>query len=281
MTEEIMMHDKIENVDLERIAEVLYRRHRYDFRDYAVSSFRRRVVRIMQIRKLTVETLIEKLTHSSPAFAQEFLNEITVNVTEMFRDPGFWNVMREEIFPAIPRNQNRFKIWHAGCSSGEEVLTMTILLKEMCILDHVQISATDINTSKLNQAKAAVYPVKAVQLSEGNYKNCQGSHSLKSYYREENGYAAFDRDLIAQVNFFQHDLVMGEIFDQVDLIVCRNVMIYFNQSLQNDVLRKLHKGLNKYGYLAMGSKESLICCDFSNRFILVNPTEKIYQKIID
>ena len=116
--------------DLKRISELIYQKYHYDFRNYAMSSFKRRVLRIMELKKLSVETLIKKL-NDSPIFINEFLDELTVNVTEMFRDPSFWRIMREEIIPAIMLNHKQFKIWHAGCSSGEEVLSMSIMLKEM------------------------------------------------------------------------------------------------------------------------------------------------------
>lgn len=270
----------IDIADLKRIAELIYQKHSYDFRNYAMSSFKRRVLRIIELKKLTVETLIKKLT-DSPAFIHEFLDELTVNVTEMFRDPSFWRVMREEVIPAILLNHKQFKIWHAGCSSGEEVLSMAILLKEMGIWQDVQLFATDLDTNILERAKAATYPIKSMELNEKNYIRFQGTSSLKNYYKEENGMAVFNKELLANVTFRKHDLVLGEVFNKFDLVLCRNVMIYFNQTLQNEVLKKFHEGLFKYGYLAIGSKESLIWCDYANRFIVVNNEEKIYKKIKD
>ena len=134
----------------------------------------------------------------------------------------------------------------------------------------------------LDKAKTATYPLKNMELNEKNYIRFQGSgSSLKDYYREDNGNAVFNRDLLANVSFRKHDLVLGEVFNKFDLVLCRNVMIYFNQNLQNEVLKKFHEGLFKYGYLAIGSKESLIWCDYANRFIVVNNEEKIYKKIKD
>ena len=270
----------IDIADLKRISELIYQKHRYDFRNYAMSSFKRRVLRIMEIKRLTVESLLRKLSEQ-PSFINEFLDELTVNVTEMFRDPSFWRVMREEIIPSILLNHKQFKIWHAGCSSGEEVLSMSILLKEMGILDDVNIIATDLDVNILDRARAASYPVKNMDLNEKNYIRFQGTGTLQQYYRVENGTAIFDPSLMKNVSFRRHDLVLGEPFNKFDLILCRNVMIYFNQSLQNEVLKKFHESLFKYGYLAIGSKESLIWCDYANRFIVVNTEEKIYNKIKD
>ncbi len=270
----------IDIADLKRISEFIHQRYQYDFRNYAMSSFKRRVLRIMELKKLTVDSLLKKLA-DSPIFINEFLDELTVNVTEMFRDPSFWRILREEIIPAIMLNHKQFKIWHAGCSSGEEVLSMSIMLKEMGILQDVTLIATDLDVNILERAKMATYPIKNMELNEKNYIRFQGTSTFKSYYREENGMAVFNKDLLANVSFRRHDLVLGENFNKFDLILCRNVMIYFNQTLQNEVLKKFHESLFKYGYLAIGSKESLIWCDYANRFIVVNNEEKIYKKIKD
>jgi chemotaxis protein methyltransferase CheR len=270
----------IDIADLKRISEFIYQKYNYDFRNYAMSSFKRRVLRIMELKKLSVDALLKKLV-DTPAFINEFLDELTVNVTEMFRDPSFWRIMREEIIPAILLNHKQFKIWHAGCSSGEEVLSMSIMLQELGILQDVTVIATDLDINILDKAKTGVYPIKNMELNEKNYIRFQGTRSFKDYYQEENGMAVFNKELLMNVSFRRHDLVTGDIFNKFDLILCRNVMIYFNQVLQNEVLKKFHESLFKYGYLAIGSKESLIWCDYANRFIVVNNEEKIYKKIKD
>jgi chemotaxis protein methyltransferase CheR len=270
----------IDIADLKRITELIQKKHGYDFRNYAMSSFKRRMLRILELKGLSIEALLKKL-NDQPGFIEEFLDELTVNVTEMFRDPSFWRVMRDEIIPGILLNHKEFKIWHAGCSSGEEVFSMTILLKEMGILDNVTSIATDLDVNILDKAKSGSYPVKNMELNEKNYIRFEGKTTLKDYYKEENGRVVFDKDLIRNVSFRKHDLVTGEVFNKFDLILCRNVMIYFNQALQNDVLKKFHESLFKYGYLAIGSKESLIWCDIASKFIVVNNEEKVYKKIKD
>ncbi len=270
----------IDIADLKRISELIHQKYSYDFRNYAMSSFKRRVLRIMELKKLSVDALLKKLT-DSPVFINEFLDELTVNVTEMFRDPGFWRIMREEIIPAIMLNHKQFKIWHAGCSSGEEVISMCIMLKEMGIHGDVNLIATDLDVNILEKAKAATYPIKNMELNEKNYIRFQGAGNFKDYYKEEGGNAVFNKDLLMNVSFRRHDLVVGDLFNKFDLVLCRNVMIYFNQTLQNEVLKKFHESLFKYGYLAIGSKESLIWCDYASRFIVVNNEEKIYKKIKD
>ncbi len=270
----------IDIADLKKITTLVYSKYGYDFRDYAMSSFKRRILRILQLHGLTIESLLKKLCEDAE-FIFNFLDEITVNTTELFRDPGFWRLLRQEIIPSILLNNKTFRILHAGCSSGEEVLSMTILLKEMGIHDDVTLIATDIDTVILEKAKAASYAIKNMELNEKNYIRFEGKASLNSYYKEENGKALFNRDLYKNVSFRKYDLVTGDVFNKFDLILCRNVMIYFNQSLQNDVLKKFHASLFKYGYLCIGNKESVIWCDYANRFIAVNQEEKVYKKVRD
>jgi len=270
----------IDIADLKKITELIQKKHGYDFRNYAMSSFKRRMLRMLELKGMSIDTLLKKL-NEQPGFIEEFLDELTVNVTEMFRDPSFWRIMRDEIIPGILLNHKEFKIWHAGCSSGEEVFSMAIMLKEMGILDQVTTIATDLDINILDKAKLGSYPIKNMELNEKNYIRYEGKKSLKEYYKEENGKAIFDKDLVKNVSFRKHDLVTGEIFNKFDLILCRNVMIYFNQALQNDVLKKFHESLFKYGYLAIGSKESLIWCDIATKFIVVNNEEKVYKKIKD
>ncbi|MDN5212469.1 protein-glutamate O-methyltransferase CheR [Fulvivirgaceae bacterium BMA12] len=274
------MHN-IEITDLKRLTQLVKDNHGYDFTNYAMSSFRRRVNRILDLYNFSsVNGLIEKI-NTRPAFVEEVVNEITVNVTEMFRDPSFWREVRDHIIPNILLNHQSVNVWHAGCSSGEEVFSMAILLREMGIEGKVKLIATDLDNSILDKAKKATIPVKNMELNEKNYIRFQGSETLSKYYKEENGVAVLDPTLIENVSFRKHDLVRGGIFNKFDLVLCRNVMIYFNQNLQNEVLKKLHESLFKYGYLIIGSKESLIWCEIANKFIVVNNEEKIYKKIRD
>jgi chemotaxis protein methyltransferase CheR len=266
--------------DIKKITTLVQTKYGYDFRDYAMSSFKRRMVRLLELKSLTPDGLLKKLS-DQPAFITEFLDEVTVNVTELFRDPSFWRLLRDEIIPAIQLNSKEFRVLHAGCSSGEEVVSMCIMLREMGIADKVSVVATDIDPTILDKAVAATYSMKSMELNEKNYIRFQGKGKISDYYREDNGRAVFQKDLLKNVNFKQYDLVTGEVFNKFDLILCRNVMIYFNQQLQNEVLKKFHGSLFKYGYLAIGTKESLMWCEFANRFICVNQEEKVYRKIKD
>jgi chemotaxis protein methyltransferase CheR len=270
---------EVEISEIRKITEIVKNKYNYDFTDYAISSYKRRIQRILELYKFaSARQLIDKIEQDA-VFFETFLTEITVNVTEMFRDPSFWREIRDHIVPNVLLNHDSFSIWHAGCSSGEEVISMAILLKEMGIYNKVNIIATDIDKPILAKAMRAEYTVKNMELNEKNYIRYQGNASIHDYYDDKNGKAIFDPALLKNVSFRNFDLVKGSAFNKFDLILCRNVMIYFNQNLQNRVLKMLHESLFKYGYLAIGSKESLIWCEIANRFIVANNEEKIYKKI--
>ncbi len=268
----------IDIADLRRLTALVKTHYGMDFGDYAMSSFRRRVSRIIELERLGgVEVLIRKL-ETTPAYFHTFVSEITVNVTEMFRDPSFWRVLRDEVIPSVLLNQDKINIWHAGCSSGEEVFSMAILLEEMGLLDRARIFATDLDREIIQRARSGQYSLKNMELNSKNYLRFQGARTLEDYYTVRNQTAVLRPDLLRTVMFREHDLVAGEAFSKFELILCRNVMIYFNQQLQNQVLKLFHGSLHKFGYLAIGSKESLIWCDYANRFLAVNNEEKIYKK---
>ncbi|BDD10293.1 chemotaxis protein R [Fulvitalea axinellae] len=270
---------EIEIAELRKLTEFIAGRYGYDFRNYAMSSFRRRVQRILELYKFpSVAWLIQRMEGDADFF-ETFLSELTVNVTEMFRDPSFWRELRDHTLPNILLNHERINIWHAGCSSGEEVYSMAIMLHEAGLLDRVRIYATDIDKGILEQARGGSYSLRNMELNEKNYIRFQGKKELKEYYTVRNDRAWMDKSLLRSVTFREHDLVKSEIFNKFDLVLCRNVMIYFNQTLQNEVLKKLHSSLFKYGYLVVGSKESLIWSEIANKFIVVNNEEKIYKKI--
>jgi chemotaxis protein methyltransferase CheR len=272
---------EIEIIELRRITDVVKSKYNYDFSNYAMSSFKRRVQRVLELYKFdSVEVLIKKI-EGDAKFFKEFLAEITVNVTEMFRDPSFWREIRDDVIPNILLSNETFSIWHAGCSSGEEVASMAILLYEMGILDRARIVATDIDHVIIDKAKQGMYNAKNMEVNAKNYGQFQGKKDLSDYYREEGGKAIIDKQLLRNVEFREHNLVVGEPFSKFDLILCRNVMIYFNQTLQNQVLKLFHASMFKYAYLAIGAKESLIWCEIANKFIVVNNEEKIYKKIKD
>jgi chemotaxis protein methyltransferase CheR len=273
---------EIEITQLRTLTDLLKVKYDYDFSNYAMSSFRRRIQRILEIYKFpSFDALIDKLSLGDKKFFHEFLSEITVNVTEMFRDPSFWVELRENILPLIFSENKSVSIWHAGCSSGEEVYSMAITLHEMGLLDRARMVATDIDQSILSKAKEAAYSMKNMELNSKNYERAKGTYTLEKYYKEQNGKAYMDKTLVKDVVFKEHNLVNGTAFSRFDLILCRNVMIYFNQQLQNHVLKVFHESLFKNSYLVVGSKESLIWCEIANKFAIVNNEEKVYKKVKD
>ena len=270
---------EIHIVDIRKLTEIIKTKYGYDFSNYAISSFKRRILRILELYKFNSVDALAKKIGDEPAFFEEFISEITVNVTEMFRDPSFWRIIRDKILPNILLNHKKVSIWHAGCSSGEEVYSMAILLKEMGILENSKIIATDIDDQILERARSGVFTVKNMELNEKNYVRFRGKNELNKYFEVKNGLAYMDKSLVKDVSYRKHDLVKGIVFNKFDIVLCRNVMIYFNQNLQNEVLKKIHESIFKYGYLAIGSKESLIWCEIANKFIVANNEEKIYKKI--
>jgi chemotaxis protein methyltransferase CheR len=268
----------IDIADLKRIAGVVKSNHGYDFHNYATSSFKRRIIRILELKKLSVDALLQKI-EGQPQFMQELLGDLTVNVTEMFRDPGFWVILRDKIIPKVVTADRPLKIWHAGCSSGEEVYSMAILLHEMHITSNVSILATDLDPKILTVAKAGTFPIKHLDVNEKNYSKLKTGNPLNTWFRAVKGTAILDPRLLKNVTFGEHDLVTSDINDTFDIILCRNVMIYFNQALQNDVLTMIHRNLNMNGFLSIGQKESLTWCDVANKFDVFHAEEKVYQKI--
>ncbi|MFN8436957.1 MAG: protein-glutamate O-methyltransferase CheR [Cytophagales bacterium] len=276
------MIDDIEISDIKTLCTEIHQRYNYDFSNYALSSFKRRVIRFIDLYKIpTTSVLIEKIK-TDPTFFNKFLNELTVNVTEMFRDPSLWRELKEKVFPTLFATHENIKIWHAGCSSGEEVYSMCILLKENGWLDRAKIFATDIDNNILEKAKNPKYNVKTMHdINDKNYIRFEGKTALSDYYKIENGLAVMDTSLVKNVTYRTHDLVKSGAFNKFDIILCRNVLIYFNQQLQNEVFKLFHESMFNYSYFIIGSKESMIWCDVAHKFITVNQEEKIYRRVRD
>lgn len=270
---------EIELAELEKFTAVIKETYKYDFSNYSMSSFKRRTRRILEKYELdSVEELTKKIK-DDVNFFKEVLTKITVSVTELFRDPSMWRMLRDEVIPDILQTPKIINIWHAACCTGEEVISMAILLQEMKLLEFARITATDIDHEILETAVQYSIPMRHMKLYTKNYTEFSDSKKLCDYYKEKNDMAVMDSSLIEKVTFKEHDLVVGESFSKFNLIICRNVMIYFNQKLQNHVLKLLHKSLVMNGYLIIGQQESLIWCEIAKKFITVNYREKIYKKI--
>jgi chemotaxis protein methyltransferase CheR len=274
------MIEDIELIQLKYLLSHLKEKFHYDFSDYTMSSFKRRVIRILELYGFdTVEALIKRLD-SDKFFIDTVVKAITVNTTEMFRDPSFWRKLRDEIIPDL-NTVNKIRIWHAACSSGEEVYSMCILLKELELLEKAEIVAIDLNEDVLSTAKKGVYFYRNMELNESNYQKFEGKKKLSEYYTQINPeQVQFDPRLIENVTFHKYDLVRSLPISKFDLIICRNVMIYFNIDLQSRVVDLFDISLFKGGYLAVGSKETIAWSKAAKNFSTICAEEKIFKKLV-
>jgi chemotaxis protein methyltransferase CheR len=249
----------------------------YDFSDYSMPSLQRRFQRYIDLNKISdFKQLLQDLMNDS-SMLNNLIEEVTVNVTEMFRDPSFFAAIRTELVPQLNKLP-LIKIWHAGCSTGEEVYSMAILLKEHNLLDKSIIYATDINQSVLDVAKSGKYSIESFKENELNYRESEGTKKLSDYYTVLNGEVLINEDLKSKVIFSTHNLVSDNAFNQFDLIICRNVLIYFNKSLQDNVLQMFYNSLTENGILAIGSKETLLFSPIDSKMQVVNAKWKIWKK---
>ncbi len=249
----------------------------YDFSDYSMPSLQRRFQRYIDLNKISdFKQLLQDLMNDS-SMLNNLIEEVTVNVTEMFRDPSFFAAIRTELVPQLNKLP-LIKIWHAGCSTGEEVYSMAILLKEHNLLDKSIIYATDINQSVLDVAKSGKYSIESFKENELNYRESEGTKKLSDYYIVLNGEVLMNDDLKTKIIFSTHNLVSDNAFNQFDLIICRNVLIYFNKSLQDNVLQMFYNSLSENGILAIGSKETIMFSPIENFMQVINAKWKIWKK---
>ena len=268
----------IEQIEIDVVLEAINRRYGYDFRNYARSSLKRRLTyRMSQSGLRGISDLLPRLLHDE-TFFECFLCDMSVTVTEMFRDPFVFRAIRQRIVPIL-KTYPFVKIWHAGCATGEEVYSMAILLQEEGFLDRAQIYATDYNNVSLHHAREGIYPLRDMTKFTTNYREAGGSGSFFNYYHAKYDSAKMCDSLRHNVTFAHHNLVVDGAFGEMNLILCRNVLIYFNRDLQNRVLRLLHDSLCHRGFLCLGTKETLGFSDIHDRFQTFLGKERIYQHI--
>jgi len=273
----LMSIESKNNAEFAVLLEGILRIHGYDFRHYAKSSLKRRVKKVMEHEKMANYTqLLERIIHDK-SFFQHFLLDLSVTVTDMFRDPHFYKTFREIVIPVL-KTYPYIKIWHAGCATGEEVYSMAILLYEEGFLGKSTIFATDINTLSLKIAKEGVYPSENIKKYTENYIRAGGKASFSNYYQAKYQSAKIHSFLKDRVTFAHHNLVTDGIFGEMNVILCRNVLIYFDQELQNRVLDLFHESLCYRGYLCLGTKETTQFSSAEPKFELISPQEKIYKK---
>lgn len=250
--------------------------HGFDFSDYSAASLKRRVSRIMQLQKLDLFELRTLLTNDQDYF-ESFLIEVTVNVTEMFRDPLFYKSLAANIIPYLQSYQ-RIKIWNAGCSTGEELYSFAILFAEQKLYERSFFYGTDINADVLEFAKNGIYDLQRMKQYSENYQKTGALHTLSDYYTARYGAASINHSLKKNVLFSAHNLASDGVFNEFQLISCRNVLIYFNNALQEKVINLFYNSLANFGFLCLGSKETLRNAEIG-RFRIIDQKNNIYQKI--
>jgi chemotaxis protein methyltransferase CheR len=267
----------IESAEIESLLVRAALYYGYDFTGYAKASIRRRVEGFyIKGRHKSFNEMQDRLLSDKTYFIH-FAEEITVNVTEMFRDPSFFRSLKEDILPVLA-TYPFIRIWHAGCSTGEEVYSMAILLREANLLHKSILYATDINLSVLEKAKTGIFPVTGMQQNSDNYIKSGGAADFSNYYHSNYNAVKFDGSLSERMIFSNHNLTSGESFNQFQLILCRNVLIYFTKELQAKVTTLFDKSLDSLGFLALGSKESLRFSPIASHFVQLPNKEKIWRK---
>lgn len=267
------------NIELQLLLEAIFLRYGYDFRNYSKAHIKRRVLHRLSLSSLSSVTELQNKVLRDREFFKCILDDLSINVTEMFRDPNFYRSLRENIAPKL-RTYAYFKIWHAGCATGEEVYSLAILLQEEGLLDRCQVYATDFNQKVLEIAKEGVYQKSEIEQFENNYQLSGGKKKLSDYYKSMYGSVMFNKELSNRIVFADHNLVTDSVFADVNLILCRNVLIYFEKDLQEKVLGLFHESLVPSGILCLGTKESIKFTKYEKLFEEVDIQQKIFKKRI-
>jgi chemotaxis protein methyltransferase CheR len=249
----------------------------YDFNDYSKASLKRRIDRLLAIDKFPSFAEFRYRIKNDEQYLKRFVEEITVNVTEMFRDTTFYKTLRTEVLPVLA-TYPLIRIWHAGCSTGEEVYSMAILLQEANLLHKSLLYATDINPDVLEKAKTGIFPLSEIKQYSANYIEAGGKQEFSSYYTTRYDKAIFDKNLATKMIFATHNLVSDRSFNEFQLILCRNVMIYFEKDLQDKVLHLFDQSLEKLGFLCLGAKETLRFSGIVPRYKQIGK-ERIWRKV--
>lgn len=263
---------------MDLLLEAMWRRYGYDFRDYALSSLQRRVDRARRLLGLsTLSALQDAVLHDASAMAA-LLDTLTVEVTAMFRDPSFYRAFREQVIPLLAVLP-RIRIWHAACSTGEEVYSMAIVLHEAGLLQRTRLYATDMNDRVLESGRNAIYPLRHMAAHTTNYQRAGGTASFSDYYTAKHDGARMHDFLRRNIVWANHNLVGDSSFNEFDVILCRNVLIYFNHELQTRVHRLLYASLSLGGVLGLGRGETLQFTPYEDRYDVLNASERLYRRM--
>jgi len=266
-----------QNIELDLLLQAVNMKYGYDFRNYSKAHLKRRILQRLKLSGLNTISELQNKVLWDKEFYRIFLQDLSINVTEMFRDPDFYLSLRKKVISDL-KTYAHIKVWHAGCSSGEEVYSLAIILKEEDLLQRTQIYATDINKSVLETARNGIYSNKEIELYSRNYLDSGGTGQLSDYYTSKYGSVLFDKSLSKNIVFADHNLVTDGVFAEVNLVFCRNVLIYFDKFLQNKVLKLFSDSLSKRGFLCLGTKESLKFTSLEDGFTVIDKKMKIYKK---
>jgi chemotaxis protein methyltransferase CheR len=272
-------HRELEDLEMHLLLEAIFRHYGYDFRDYAPASLKRRIQKCMakDDELKTISGLQERVLHDTDCM-NRFLHAVTVEVTSLFRDPGFYKAFREKVVPSLSALE-KINIWHAGCATGEEVYSMAILLREEGLLTRSRIYATDMANHGLRAGKEGIYPINLMKEYSRNYQEAGGKGTFSDYFRAKYDHALMDRSLAKDIVWAQHNLATDASFKEFNVILCRNVMIYFNRSLQSRVHSLFYESLEVGGVLGLGSKETITFSSHEQDYEVLAGTEKLYRKV--
>jgi len=268
---------EIAEIEIDILLDAIRRRYDYDFSHYARSSLKRRITGLLIKEKLDMPyQLIPRILYDEQVF-NRFLSELSVTVTEMYRDPEFFLGLVESIFPVLD-TYPYFKIWHAGCATGEEAYSLAILLKEAGLLNRAKIYATDYNNKSLDIAKKGLYNAGNIEANNKSYLKAGGKQCFSDYYTKQYDAIKFDDELRNTITFAYHNLVKDGVFGEMNLIICRNVFIYFDNELQNDVLRLFNESIINKGFLCLGNKETIRFSILKDKYDPLSERNSIYRK---
>jgi chemotaxis protein methyltransferase CheR len=270
--------DPLEDLEIRLLLQAVYERFGYDFRDYALSSLRRRVRQFLRDEELASPSALQERVLHEPGAVERLLSALSVSVTSLFRHPGFYRAFRQRAVPIL-RTYPVVRVWHAGCATGEEVYSMAIVLREEGLFERSQIYATDMNPAALRQAVAGTVGVSTLREAGSCYMLGGGRGSLAEYYELEGTRARFDASLRRNVVFAEHNLVTDRSFNEFNVIMCRNVLIYFNRPLQERVHSLLYDSLGRRGFLGLGNRETTRFTPYEGRYEVVDWADRLYRKI--
>jgi chemotaxis protein methyltransferase CheR len=275
---EIETDDEGDAGQIRALLEAVYRRYRYDFRDYAYASIRRRVGNSVRAEGVATIAELRRKLLEEPACMERFLRTVTVNVTTMFRDPGFYRAFRAWVVPEL-RLLPFVRIWHAGCSTGEEVYSLAILLEEEGIYDRCLVYATDVNLHALEEARGGIFPLARLREYTTNYLAARGARPFSDYYTADDDHAIFQGALRRNVVFARHDLAVDGPFHRFHVILCRNVLIYFNSALSDRLHRLFYECLETPGFLGLGSRESIRFTPHETCYTATESSQSLFRKV--